>query len=261
MGSVVRSKAPLARARQLGCDVVQLHLSAPVQWRDPVPRADADELREAGIVGAVHAPYLCNPASPDPVVRERTARSLEVTLRAAATVGAPGVVVHGGQAGVDGTVAEGLERWADLVAGLDIDGDVALWIENTASGVAAPGRHLDDWIRLVEVARDAAPARLEIGTCLDTCHAFAGDPAAADDPAAWTEAFVAATGPVDLVHVNDSKVPAAAGRDQHESLGDGWIGLDALAAFVTASRTDVAILECPGDDDTRRRDLAFLRGL
>lgn len=260
VGSVVRTKAPLRRAEELGCDVIQIHLSAPVQWRDPVPRADAADLRASGIVAAVHAPYLCNPASPDEAVREKTRRSLEVTLAAAATVGAGGVVVHAGQAGAAGPVEEGLERWAALLADLEVEGDVPLWIENTASGAAAPGRHLDDWIRLVEVARRATD-RLAIGTCLDTCHAFAGDPNAAEDAVAWTERFVAATGPVDLVHVNDSKVPAGAGQDKHESLGDGEIGLPMLADFLRAAQAPAAVLECPGDDDIRRRDLAFLRSV
>lgn len=260
VGSVVRARAPLDRADVLGCDVVQLHLSAPVQWRDPVPRADADQLRASGRVVSVHAPYLCNPCSPDPLVRERTRRSLEVTLAAAATVGARGVVVHGGQAGVGGTVEEGVERWVTLLHELEAEGDVGLWIENTASGTAAPGRELDDWVRLVSALREV-DGPVPIGTCLDTAHAFAGDPAAAVDPEGWVQALVDATGPVDLVHVNDSRVPAGAGQDKHESLGDGEMGLDMLAAMIRPARAPAAVLECPGDDDVRRRDLAFLRSV
>lgn len=260
VGSVVRSRDPLGQAARLGCDVVQLHLSAPVQWRDPVPRSDADELAASGRVVAVHAPYLCNPCSPDAVVRERTKRSLEVTLAAAATVGASGVVVHGGQAGVGGTVDEGVERWEELLEDLDADGSVALWVENTASGTAAPGRHLEDWIELVTRLRKVDTV-VPIGTCLDTAHAFAGDPAAAPDPEGWVGELVARTGPVDLVHVNDSKVPAGAGQDKHESLGDGEIGLDLLARLIVPAGAPAAVLESPGDDDVRRRDLAFLRSL
>ncbi len=254
IGTSVRATAPLATADRVGADLVQLHLSAPQQWRDPVPRADAAALAASGRVGAVHAPYLVNPASATPAVRERSWRSLAVQLDAAATVAAGGLVVHAGQAGPDGSVDEAVTRWVEGVGRLR--SAVPLLVENTAAGHAAPGRHLADWIRLVEALRGAADD-VTVGVCLDTAHAFAGDPDAALDPTGWVTEVRERLGGIDLLHVNDSQVPAGAGRDRHEALGDGCMG-DALPAMVVAARAPMAIIETPGDDDVRRRDLAWL---
>jgi deoxyribonuclease IV len=254
LGSHVPAPAPLVTADRLGMDVVQLHLSAPRQWRDPLPRPDAGDLAASGRVAAAHATYLCNPASATPAVREKSWHALQATLDAAATVGAGGVVVHAGQAGPEGSVDEAVERWLEGVGALT--GDVPLLIENTASGQAAPGRALDDLVRLVTAVREVA--RVPVGVCLDTCHAFAGDPDAAADPAGWTAALRDALGGIDLLHVNDSEVPAGAGRDRHARLGTGLMGLETLAAFVTNADAPAALLETPGDDDERRHDLAVL---
>ena len=256
LGTSVSARRPLADADAVGAELVQLHLSAPRNWREPVGRDDAEELAASGRVAAVHAPYLVNPASATPTVRDRSWACLQVELDASATVAAGGLVVHAGQAGADGTVEQAVERW---LTGIDrLTGDVPLLIENTASGNAAPGRHLEDWIHLVSALRGAA--RVPVGVCLDTCHAFAGDPAAASDPTGWVAEVRERLGGIDLLHVNDSAVPAGGGRDNHAALGDGEMG-DTLAAMITAADAPVALLETPGDDERRRRDLAWLRDL
>lgn len=253
IGTSVSAKQPLVDADAVGADLVQIHLSAPRNWKDPIGRVDAAELAASGRVATVHSPYLANPASATAAVRDRSWHCLQVELDACATVGAGGLVVHAGQAGVDGTVDEAIERWLGRIG--ELTGDVPLLIENTATGVAAPGRHLEDWIRLVAALRQEA--RVPIGVCLDTCHAFAGDPAAGADPAGWVTEVRERLGGIDVLHVNDSKAPAGGGQDRHASLGDGEMG-DALPAMITASQAPVALLETPGDDDRRRRDLEWL---
>lgn len=257
LGSHVPASDPLTAADALGMDVVQLHLSAPRQWRDPLERDDASVLHASARVVAAHAPYLCNPASATDQVRQRTWRSLQATLDAAAHVGAGGVVVHAGQAGPQGTIDEAIARWVDEAPILH--GEVPLLIENTASGQAAPGRHLEDWIRLVKAVRTVA--NVPIGVCLDTCHAFAGDPTLIDDPGGWVWRLREEVGSIDLVHVNDSEAPAGAGRDRHARLGTGEMGLELLSVMVRAAGAPAAVLETPGDDDERRADLKLLAEL
>ncbi len=253
IGTSVSAKQPLVDADAVSAEVVQIHLSAPRNWRDPIGRDDAAELAASGRVAAVHAPYLVNPASATAAVRDKSWHSLQVQLDGCASVAADGLVVHAGQAGVDGTVEQAIERWLERIG--ELTGDVPLLIENTATGVAAPGRHLDDWIRLVAALREEAA--VPIGVCLDTCHAFAGDPAAGADPAGWVTEVRERLGGIHLLHVNDSKVGAGGGQDRHEALGDGEMG-DALPAMVDASHAPAALLETPGDDDRRRADLQWL---
>lgn len=258
IGGHLPSRDPLQKADELGLDVVQIHVSSPRTWTAPTPRADAAALRASGRVVAVHAPYLCNPASADPVVRDRTEVLLQQTIDAAVAVGAQGVVVHAGQAGVSGTVADGIRRWMRLLPRLH--GDVPLLIENTASGQASVGRHLDSIADLF-VALRSCERTMRIGACLDTAHAYAADPAAGNDPGGWVEQFMVVTGGVDLVHVNDSKAPTGSGRDRHANLGAGVMGLATLAEMIGAADAPAAVLETPGYDDRRAQDAEILRYL
>ncbi|HEX6254530.1 MAG TPA: TIM barrel protein [Euzebyales bacterium] len=242
----------------LGIDVIQIHVSSPRTWQAPRPRADAAELAASGRLVAVHAPYLCNPASSDPTVRDRSRVLLQQTCDAAADVGAGGVVVHAGQAGAGSCVDAAVARWLDMVDHLDTD--VPLLIENTASGQASVGRHTDSIATLFAALRGAGTA-VQVGACLDTAHAFAADQAAAKDPAGWVREFAAATGGIDLVHVNDSASPAGSGRDRHANLGAGEMGLATIAAMLGAADAPAAVLETPGYDERRRRDLEILRYL
>jgi deoxyribonuclease IV len=261
VGSHVPAKDPIAAAAAVGSDAVQLHLSAPVQWRAPKQRADAEQLRAAGIVACVHAPYLCNPASGDPVVRERTAVVLQQTLDEAQRCGAGGVIVHAGHAAGGGSLADALQRWVEVASRLR--SAVPLLIENTASGTAAPGRLLTDAARLFAVLRGTA-LDVSIGACLDTCHAWAGDATAAADPAGWVRAFAEAAGGIQIIHVNDSKDAPGAGRDRHENLGEGEMGLPVLQGMLHAAveaGASTAIVETPGGPDAHARDIATVRRL
>lgn len=260
IGSHVPARDPFDRARAVGADVVQVHLSAPRAWRPPLARADAAELCEAGLLVAAHAPYLCNPASGDATVRDRTADSLQATLDEAERCGAGGVVVHAGHAAGGGTMADALDRWVEVARRLR--SPVPLLVENTASGTTAPGRHLADVVALFQRLRGEA-LDVPVGACFDTCHAWAGDPDCAEDPAAYVKAFAQAAGGIDLLHVNDSRDPAGAGRDRHTNLGRGEIGLDRLEAMVVTaaeSGCPAAVVETPHEDADRAADIAAVRG-
>jgi deoxyribonuclease IV len=153
-----------------------------------------------------------------------------------------------------------VKRWRDLAHRLA--SPVPLLIENTASGTTAPGRHLDDIARLFEMLR-GGELEVPIGACFDTCHAWAGDPATADDPSGYVRAFAEATGGIDLLHVNDSKDVAGAGRDRHANLGAGQMGLDVLRAMVTMAAelgAPAAIVETPSENGGQEQDIATIRG-
>lgn len=263
VGASVPSKDPLGVADERRADVVQVHLSAPRNWRDPRRREDAAGLAASGRIVSAHAPYLCNPASADEQVRARTTHSLQVTLDEAARCGVAGVVVHAGHAAGGGTMVDAVDRWCEVVE--QLASPVPLWIENTASGTTAPGRSIDDTGTLVDRLRrtDAVSAgRLQVGVCLDTCHAWAGDATCSDDPAGYVHTLARATGGINLLHVNDSRDDPGAGRDRHANLGTGRMGVDVLAAMVGAAAdlgVTAALVETPSEDGGHERDLALLR--
>ena len=97
----------LKSARELGCETVQIFVSNPQGWADPVPRRDADVLaegaRELGVSPVVaHAKYLINLASKNEELRDRSVHALAHEMAAAGALGVDLVVVHAGSHGGDG---------------------------------------------------------------------------------------------------------------------------------------------------------------
>src|ERR1022692_3223556 len=101
IGAHVRDGDPLALALATGTDVVQFFLGDPQGWKAPTfPGGDAAALREAivaaGVDAFIHAPYVINVASTNNRIRIPSRKLLSQQLVAAATIGAKGLIVHGG---------------------------------------------------------------------------------------------------------------------------------------------------------------------
>ncbi len=247
IGSHVPSADPVAEAAARGAEVAQVFLSAPRAWKPPRQREDATALRASGLPLYVHAPYLVNLATDAEPVRARSRAVVAQTCAAAEAIGARGVVVHGGSVGADGSEERGFANWREALERLETD--VPILIENTAGGRGAMARHvevLDQFFCALE--------GLDIGFCLDTCHAHAAGEGLED----LVERLVAVTGGIDLVHANDSKDPAGSGRDRHENLGEGTVGEAALVGMIAAAGAPV-VVETPGGAAAHAADVAWLR--
>ncbi|MFP5252165.1 MAG: deoxyribonuclease IV [Actinomycetes bacterium] len=251
LGAHVSTEDPLGDAARLGLEVVQLSLTDMQSWRKPPARDDAEELRASDVPIYVHAPFVMNPASPNPRVRHPSRKTMQQTLDAAADIGARGVVVHGGHVGADTDPAEGVRNWRKALESLR--SDAPLLIENTAGGDNAMARSFDDLARLWEGIAGGG-LDVEVGFVLDTCHTHA----AGEATVGQVERVRAITGRIDLLHLNDSRDPLGSGRDRHANLGDGTIDVDALVAEVAAHGGDV-VLETPTEDAGHERDLALVR--
>lgn len=248
IGAHVRGVDPLAAASERSADCVQVFLSNPQSWKKPLPRDDSAALREASIPIYVHAPYLINVASPNNRVRIPSRKILTDTCSAAEEIGAAGVVVHAGHmTDSDEPLEVGFERWRKSLESFETS--VPILIENTAGGEHAMGREIEVVGRLWQVIGD-----LDVGFCLDTCHAWAGG----ERFDGLVERVLAATGRIDLVHCNDSRDPFDSRRDRHENLGLGEIPPEALAEVVAEAGAPV-LVETPGEPEDQGRDIAWLR--
>jgi deoxyribonuclease IV len=250
IGAHVRSGDPLAAAAERGAEVVQLFLSAPQQFKGPQPREDAAALRESDVGIYVHAPYLINVATTNNRVRHPSRQLLDKTLAAAADIGALGVIVHGGHLPEEDDIEQGLVNWRKT---LDrIETEVPVLIENTAGGQNAVARHYE---RIERLWAALEGCETPFGFCFDTCHAHA----AGEDLATSVERLTAATGGIDLVHLNDSRDEPGSGRDRHQNLGAGEIDPELLVEVVRQADVDV-IVETPEKDGvTQADDIAWLR--
>jgi deoxyribonuclease IV len=245
IGAHVPNAHPLQEAASRQTDVIQLFLSNPQGWRPPEPRPDAAELAASTVDIYVHAPYLVNLVAENNRVRIPSRKILQETCDAAASIGARGVVVHGGHV-TDGPLEDAWPRWRKALEQLDTT--VPVLIENTASGDRAAARRVDDLARLWQEIGDLAP-----GLVLDTCHAWAGGEPLAE----LVERVMAATGRIDLIHANDSRDPFDSRRDRHANLGEGHIPPDQLAAVLRGCQAPI-VIETPGDVDAHCTDLAWI---
>jgi deoxyribonuclease-4 len=242
----------LEAARELGCETVQIFVSNPQGWADPVPRRDADVfvegIRELGISPVVaHAKYLINLASKDENLRDLSVRALAHELVAAGSLGVDLVVVHAGSHGGDGQ-EKGMER---LVAGLRRARAQAAALDG-ASGAAEPavensvgaGTQLcATFDTLGEVARRAG-----VGVCVDTAHAFvAGYDLSSDDGGTTVAAeLVASVGDsVALLHLNDARNDLGSHRDGHRKVGEGSISIDAWPGLFVGLPGIPVVMETP----------------
>jgi deoxyribonuclease IV len=251
IGAHVEPTDPLAEAAARNAEVVQFFLADPQGWKTPAPRADAQALKDSDLLVFIHAPYIVNVASPNNRIRIPSRKLMQVHAEAAATVGANGLIVHGGH--VDkGDVEEGFASWRKALQ-QHRDTGVPILIENTAGGDNACARRFDALARLWDAVGD-----LNVGFCLDTCHAHAGG----EDLVDIVERVKAITGRIDLVHANGSKDGFDSGRDRHDNLfGGGAPGtLDAkLVAAVVAAAGAPVVVETPGGAEGQAADIAYLR--
>jgi len=251
IGAHVDPADPLDAAAARGADAVQFFLTDPQGYKTPQPRDDAAALRESEVDIYIHAPYIVNVASPNNRIRIPSRKLLMAHAKAAAELGAKGLIVHGGHVGKDADLAAGFENWRKAFEYAEKDGGLPLpiLIENTAGGDNACARRFDDLARLWEAVADFGA-----GFCLDTCHAFAGG----EDLVGVVDRVKAITGRIDLIHANDSKGAFDSGQDRHDNLGNGKIDPELVVAAIRASGAP-AVVETPGGVEGQTADIALLR--
>ena len=247
IGAHVPAADPIGEAAAREAAVVQIFVSNPQAWKKPVPRVDAEQLRDAAIDIYVHAPYLVNLASPNNRVRIPSRKMLAQTVEASALIGAKGVIVHGGSVGADEDVEIGFERWVKALDSFDVT--VPVLVENTAGKGNTVMQNLDNYGPLW-----AAIGDFDVGVCLDTCHTWA----AGADLETAVERITQYTGGIDLVHANDSRDPFGSHRDRHANFGKGEIPEELLVGSIRDAGAPV-VVETPGGAEDQGADIVWLR--
>jgi deoxyribonuclease-4 len=253
IGAHVDEADPIAGAAARGAAVVQFFLGDPQGYKPPVLPGEPGQIRAAaqaaGLDIYIHAPYLVNVATTNNKIRIPTRKLLSQHAEAAASIGAKGLIVHGGHVPASADPAEGFANWRKVFERTEFP--LPVLIENTAGGENAMARTMDNIARLWD-AFDAAGAAGKAGFCLDTCHAHA----AGEELHAIVERVTAITGRIDLVHCNNSRDEFGSGRDRHDNLERGTIDPKLIADVVRAAGADVV---CETPDDGQAADIRWLR--
>jgi deoxyribonuclease IV len=257
IGAHVDQADPVGEALARGATLAQFFLGDPQGYKGPEFEyaGGAGALRQAaednGIDLYVHSPYIVNVATTNNRIRIPSRKLLQQHIDAAASIGAKGLIVHGGHVNKDDDPEKGFDNWRKAVEATDIK--VPLLIENTAGGTNAMARYLDRIGRVWDAISKAEGFHM-VGFCLDTCHAHAGG----NDLSTVVEDVLKITGKIDLVHANDSRDEFDSGADRHANFGSGHIEPEALAAVVRDAHAPI-VCETPGGAAEHRADFDFLR--
>ncbi len=261
----------IERGLERECDAIQIFNQSPRQWK-PTAYTDDDfaafkEARAGTRIESViiHAVYLINCASEDAELREKSRTALTHALHVADKIGADGVVLHAGSA-LKGDVGKAIERAGKVIrAALDDTHQSHLHLENTAGTGGTLGRSFAELADLLS----AAGAGQRLGVCLDSCHLLASgyDVRTANAVSETLAAFDEEVGLERLqsLHVNDSKMPLGSNRDRHTALGEGEIGAEGCAAFLSDPAFDglPTVFEGPGTSgkNVELEDIRIMRDL
>ena len=270
------------RAREATCDSFLIFTKSNRQWAaKPFTDDDITFYKDAVANYAdlhpvsVHAAYLINVASPDPELWEKSYQALKDEVERAAALGIGLITFHPGsymtgdeQMGLN-AVTRAMRRLLDETA--ESAPDVVICLETMAGQGTNLGGKFE---HLAYVLQNAGPSD-RLGVCFDTCHVFS-----AGYDIRTPEAYAATMAEFDRVigldkircfHFNDSKHDLGEGKDRHEHIGRGRIGLAGFANFVNDPRWAefAAHLETPptedGEDglsiDMNQANLAALREL
>jgi deoxyribonuclease-4 len=244
------------RGVERGARAIQIFNQSPRMWKPTIysdeqvaafRTAMADSDVDALLI---HAVYLLNAASEDPEIREKTLTSLVTSLQAGDALGAVSVVLHPGSAKT-GEVAPAIKRAGAVIReALAESENCALHLENTAGAGGTLGRSFGELAALI----DAAGGDPRLGMCLDSCHLYASgyDIRTAEGLTAVLDDCDAVVGLDRLgsLHFNDSVGTLGSNRDRHADVGQGELGEDGCAVFLSEPRFDglPVILETPGPD-------------
>ena len=238
---------------EIGGNAMQIFAGSPRMWaRSLYPEKIAAEFKlQTDHYNLkpiyIHALYLTNLASDNPELLEKSRAALIMDMKNSAAIGSAGVVLHIGShqgRGWEATKEQVIQTISEVLEATP--NESILLLENSAGQQGKIGSLPE----LASILSALATDRLKV--CLDTAHAFeAGyNLATPEGLAMWIAEIKATIGlaKIELLHLNDSKTPLGSGRDNHQNVGDGYIGTDGIRGLV--NHPDLAhlplILEVPG---------------
>jgi len=228
------------RASALGYTAMQIFTSNPRQWH--AKKLGEEEVlmfrkkqASTGIEAVAHMPYLANLASSNKAIYAKSVEMLKEQAERCKALGIGKLVVH---AGSNPSKREGMKKVIEALNSISHEG-LAILLENEAGQKNSIGSSIDDLALMLEDVEG------EKGACIDTCHAFAAGYEIGKEFARECKKLG-----IGAIHLNDAKYERGSGRDRHENLGFGKIGLQNLSSFFSGfSRSELEelpiIMETP----------------
>jgi len=257
-----------------GGNCLQIFSGSPRGWQMRLPsQAEAKSFRDLCKKKDVrpvfiHAKYLINLGSDKSKLVEISKQSLIHDLRVAEMIGAKGVIVHLGSHQGRGwqSVKQQLARGINDILRATPK-PTELMIENSAGQKGKIASQLKEIRFLFQAVRS-----MRLSWCLDSCHAWAAGYSLGKVRQLLIQNDIVEEAErlrildrLGCVHVNDSRDEFGCGRDRHENLGKGKLGLEGLKKYVNHPKLKhlPMIIETPGFGGLGpdKRNLEILKSL
>ena len=218
------------RAKEFGFKSYQIFTKSQMQWKakplneETVKKFKDEKARNGNPVVMIHASYLLNTASSDPVLREKVRDGFTMEIERADQLGMELLTFHPGSF-KDATLEIGIRNVADMLNDvLRKEQNVMVLIENSAGQGNSVGKSFADIARIIDLIN----YKDKLGVTIDTCHTWAAgyDFSKEDGYGSMIDEIkeTIGMGQVKGFHFNDSKKGLGEHTDRHEMIGKGTIG-------------------------------------
>ena len=208
-----------------------------------------------------HAPYTLNACAAKPDLREFAKNSMREDLERMEYIPGNMYNFHPGSHVKQG-MDQGIEYIIDCLNEVMFPG-----MKTTVLLEAMAGKGTEVGSKFEELARiiDGVKLKEYLGVCVDTCHIHEGGYDIVNNLEGVLDEFDSIVGidRLHAIHLNDSKNPIGAHKGRHEKIGEGHIGIDAIARIVTHPKlTNLPFyLETPNELDGYAKEIAMLRSI
>lgn len=206
-----------------------------------------------------HAPYTLNPCSKDEKVRNFAHLAMTEDLELMEYLPGNYYNFHPGS-----HVGQGVEVGIELIAGLlnevlKPQQNTIVLLETMAGKGSEVGSRFEELGQII----DKVQLQEKMGVCMDLCHVHDGGYDIVNHLDQVLDEFDKIVGLDKLyaLHINDSQNSLGAHKDRHAKIGEGHLGLEAIAAAVAHPRLQglPCILETPNELDGYAREIAILK--
>jgi len=208
-----------------------------------------------------HAPYTLNACSADEKVREFAWNTIADDLGRLEYTPGNLYNFHPGSHVKQGTET-GIRLIAEMLNGtLKAEQSTTVLLETMAGKGSEVGGRFEELREII----DRVELKEKLGVCLDTCHVWDGGYDIKENLDGVLTEFdrVIGLSRLKAVHLNDSLNPMGSHKDRHARIGEGHIGLEALARVINhpALKGLPFCLETPNELPGYAREIEVLKGL
>lgn len=209
----------------------------------------------------VHAPYTLNACAKDERLRQFAYETILDDLKRMTLLPGNLYNFHPGSHVGQG-IGNGIELIIELLNRvLESEPEPMLLLETMSGGGSEVGGRFEE----LKAILDGGGNHPKTGVCLDTCHVWSAGYDIVNRLDDVLEEFDSIIGlnRLHAIHLNDSLIPFGSHKDRHARIGEGTIGIEAIARLINHPKLKELpfCLETPNELPGHAEEIALLKSL